>query len=61
MFLYLIQSYQKVPQTPLVSVSVLQDEKEVWHGVQVGKLKITFIWSFSIVSGFHCNNVCTHK
>lgn len=31
-----IASYQKVPQTPLVSVSVLQDEKDVWHDVQVG-------------------------
>ena len=29
------QSYQKVPQTPLVSVAVLQDEKEVWNDVQV--------------------------
>ena len=50
-----------MPQTPPVSVSVLQDEKEVWHDVQVGKLKIILIWSFSIVSRFHCNNVCTHE
>ena len=30
------QRYQEVPATPLVSVQVLQDEKETWGDMQVG-------------------------
>ena len=43
--LYPIQGYQKVPQTPLVSVSVLQDEKDVWNDVQVGLYIHIYGWS----------------
>ena len=31
-----LQRYQEVPATPLVSLQVLQDEKETWGDMQVG-------------------------
>lgn len=36
LFCSAFQRYEEVPATPLVSVQVLQDEKETWGDMQVG-------------------------
>lgn len=36
--LVMLQGYQKVPETPLASCSVLKEDQEVWIDVQVSSL-----------------------
>lgn len=35
LFVIYIQGYQKVPETPLASCSVLKEEQEIWMDMQV--------------------------